>query len=129
MGNSLKTNARCYILDNYNKKHIFDIEMTEVHNNDAFIFFKTKPFYSNEIQLFIYKKPEKNTNNPIEYLVNLEINLEEEMLIYNKLGNNEFYEYSETFNDNIKVSIRLTMEYKISLVVFKLLSKNLYKIK
>ena len=40
------------------------------------------------------------------------------MLIYNKLGNNEFYEYSETFNDNIKVSIRLTMEYKISLVVF-----------
>ena len=60
MNNSLKTNARCYILDNYNKKHNFDIEMTEVHNNEAFIFFKTKPFYSNGIQLFIYRSSKRH---------------------------------------------------------------------
>ena len=30
-------------------------------------------------------------------------------------------EYIEIFPDNIKVSIRLTMDYKISLVVFKFL--------
>mgnify|MGYP005648900089 FL=1 len=126
MGNSLKSNTKCYIRDDYDKKHTFNIDTFKVHHKEVFIFFKTKPFYSNGIQLFIYRE---KRNNPTEYIVNIETTFEDKKkLIYNKFGDKEFYEYIETFPDNIKVSIRLTMDYKISLVVFKFLSKNLYKI-
>jgi|TARA_B110000261_G_C12852805_1_gene265039 hypothetical protein len=126
MGN-YKSKTKCYILDDFNKKHTLEISDFKVHNQECFIFFKTKkPFNSKEIQLFIYKEPNKK-NEIRKYIIQSGFNLDEKNLTYTKNGKQEYLEFIEFIpNDSMKISIRLDMNFKIKLVVFRFKSKDLH---
>jgi len=121
MGNKI-SNTKCYILDEFHNKHFFQKYDLKIYQNQAFIFFKTKkPFYTKDIQLFIYKI---GKNNIINYLANKNINLEN--LDFIKNHDIEYYEFVEETLE-YKISIRLNTDKKITTVVIKFKSKELYK--
>lgn len=121
MGNKL---SNCYILDDFNKKHNFYQFDMKIYQNQVFFFYQTKkPFYSKEIQLFIYSKSKKN--NTLNYLLNLDLELENLNLIEN--AKTKYYEFIEE-TPEYKISIRLDLNKKIKQILFKIDSKDLYKL-
>tara|TARA_Y200000002_G_C22305145_1_gene506148 strand:- start:33 stop:422 length:390 start_codon:yes stop_codon:yes gene_type:complete len=128
MGN-IKSKTRCYILDDYNNKHYLNVSNFKVHNEECFIFFSVnRKFFSREIQLFIYKEP-KNKNETKNYIIQLGIDLDKNNLTLNKNGKEEYYEYVEFIPDErMRITIRLDLNFKIKMVVFRFESKNLHKI-
>ena len=94
-----------------------------------FIFFQTnKPFISKEIQLFIYKEPNKK-NEVKKYIIQTGFDLDEKNLTYTKNGKQEYLEFIEFIpSDSMRISIRLDMNFKIKLVLFRFQSRDLHRI-
>lgn len=128
MGNS-KSKTNCYVLDDYNHKHLFEVSNIKVHNEECFIFFKAKkPFKSKEIQLFIYKEPEKK-NEIRKYIIQTGFDLDEKNLTFTKNQKEEYYECIEFIPvDKTRLSIKLDIKFRITNVVFRFDSKKLYRV-
>ena len=127
MGNSQN---KCYILDEFQKKHILIKKEFNIYQDQSFIYFTPKKkFKTQEIELFISKNANKNNN--INYILNANISLDE--LKYTKNLHLKYYKgthYYEVINEclDYKISVKLNLNYEIFLIVIKFHTKDLHKI-
>ena len=120
--NNSKT--KCYLLDDFNKKHNLYQKNFTIYNEEVFMFFNlNKPLLTKEGQLFIYQDGKVK-----KYIVNQDFKIEKENLSILKMGDREYFEYKLNLNQFREVSFRLNKEYKIECLVFKFNSRDLHKI-
>ena len=120
--NNSKT--KCYLLDDFNKKHNLYQKNFKIYQEEVFMFFYlNKPLLIKDGQLFIYQDGKVK-----KYIVNLDFKIEKDNLSSLKMGNKEYYEFTINLPESRKLSFRLNKEYKLECLVFKFNSRDLHKI-
>jgi hypothetical protein len=120
--NNSKT--KCYILDDFNKKHNLIQKKYKIYQEEVFMFFYlNKPLLIKDGQLFIYQDGKVK-----KYIVNQDFKIEKDNLSLLKIGDKEYYEFTINLQESRKISFRLNKEYKLECLVFKFNSRDLHKI-